>query len=61
MNGMIPVLSSNSNAQQHAVNFVENQNNVSHSLFLSVYFLSALDSFITISTKTEIFCTFCLL
>lgn len=57
MNGMVHVLSSASNAQQHAVNFVQNQNNVSHSLFLSVHFLAALDSFITISTKTELFCT----
>lgn len=63
MNGMVHVLSSASNAQQHVVNFVQNQKNVSYSLFLSVYFLAVLDSFITMSTKTELFCTssFCLL
>lgn len=63
MGGMVPVLSSASNAQQDAVNFVENQNHVNYSLFLSVYFLAVLDGFITISAKIELFCTssFCLL
>lgn len=49
MDGMVRILSSASSAQQHAVNFVQNQNNVNYSLFLSVYFLAVLDSSVTIS------------
>lgn len=49
VDGMVHILSSASSAQQHAVNFVQNQNNVNYSLFLSVYFLAVLDSSVTVS------------
>lgn len=57
MDGIVHVLSSASSAQQHAVNFVQNQNNVNYSLFLSVYFLAVPDSSITISMlRRQAFC-----
>lgn len=49
VDGTVHILSSASSVPQHAVNFVQNQNNVSQSLFLSVYFLAVLDSSITVS------------
>lgn len=64
MPGMVHILSSASSAQQHAVNFVQNQNNMNYSLFLSVCFLAVPDISITIYyyiLKRQAFCLLAML